>query len=165
MSSTRSVLVWWARKRTPAHEINHSVNEYLNGNPIPRTTPFCVEAKLASTRIENSVAQSGSQCQRFSLVFFGFLWFSLDMSRRKCLTDSEIQTTKEALSSACRSAACLVVKLLCSSRLRCCILAPRRPALRDRPFPSGRLFFVTVRLLDRAVTRRGGTSGASMLSP
>ena len=83
------MLVWGARKSKPTHEINHSVNEYLNGNPVPRTTPFCVEAKLASTRIESSLAQSGSQCQGFSL----------DMSPRKCLTDIKIQTTKEALSS------------------------------------------------------------------
>jgi hypothetical protein len=69
--SARSVLAWGARKRTPTHEINHSVNEYLNDNPVPCTTPFCAEAKLAPTRIETSVAQSGSQCQGFSL---GFLW-------------------------------------------------------------------------------------------
>jgi hypothetical protein len=85
------MLVWGARKSKPTHEINHSVNEYLNGNPIPCTTPFCVEANLASTRIENSVAQSDSQCQAFSL----------DMSHRKCLTDSEIQAIKQARTSVC----------------------------------------------------------------
>ena len=44
-------------------------------------------------------------------------------------------------------------RLFWSSHLRCCILASCRPALRDRPFLSDRFFFVTLWLLDRAVTR------------
>jgi len=54
-----------------------------------------------------------------------------------------------ALVDAQWKASSLVVKLLCPSRLRCCILAPCRPALRDRPFLPDRFLFVTVRLLKR----------------
>ncbi len=74
-------------QRTLKHKVNHSVNGLLKGNPAPRTKPFRAEAKLTSTGIKNSLAQSRSQCQGF---YFGVC------HRRKCLTDSEIQTGKQA---------------------------------------------------------------------